>query len=99
MTGEKFSNIKSNCYVRIAHHHNNILNNYETSIDYYKKGIKLNQNNFYAHQGIASAYAILKRFNDALTHFNHAISLKPKDSFSKHWLIIIYEQVGNDDEY
>ena len=53
------------------------LEEYDKSIDKWKKALELNPKYFFAYNNLGNAFLNLKKYNEAITHFNKAIEIKP----------------------
>jgi len=92
LTGEKFKNIKSMCFVQYAKYLRN-KKDIEDAIIYYKRALNLNSDNYYAYWGVTVSLMEKGLFNEAIDTCNKAISIKSNTRlFSLQ--SIIYKALG-----
>lgn len=89
---EKFNDIKSMCFIDYANYLHD-KKNIEKSIEYYKKALRVNPNNYYAYGGLAGAFTEKRLFREALEYCNKAISIKKLDILICILLVVIYESL------
>lgn len=94
-TGENIKNIKSMCSVEYANYLDKKKNIQEAK-KYYNKAIILNDNNYYAYCGLASALLREKQLEQAIEYSKKANAIKPS-LWGYITLYIIYDSLGEAD--
>ncbi len=96
MTGHQINDIKSMCLVLYANylHDQKII---DRAIEYYYQAIKLNNENFYAYGGLASALIQKRQYEQALEYCRKAKSLHENILISI-LIFIILDLLGKPDE-
>lgn len=90
--GEKLHDIKSICFVDYANYLHD-KKDIEKAIEYYKKALRVNPNNYYAYGGLAGAFTEKRLFREALEYCNKAISIKKSAILIYILLVVIYESL------
>jgi Flp pilus assembly protein TadD len=69
--------------------------NYEVSIDYFKKALKIDKENYYVYNNLGYTYILKENYKEAKKYLNRAVSFNPEVSFIYNNLGIVYENLGN----
>ena len=68
---------------------------YDESINFFKRIIELDSENYRAHYNLGIAYFNLKRFEEALNSYNIALSIKPDHKHVYYNIGLLYEKTEN----
>jgi tetratricopeptide (TPR) repeat protein len=92
LTGENVKNIKSMCLVEYANYLHD-KKDIDDAINYYKRALRLNSNNYYAYWGVTAGLMEKGLFNQAIDSCNKAISIK---STTRLFILqsVIYNALG-----
>jgi tetratricopeptide (TPR) repeat protein len=94
--GEKLKQIRVACLVDCASYFYE-MKDFGTAVEYYKKALLLNPNDYYANIGLACTLVANKSFEESLASFEKAISIRKLDTRTLPWLFAVYEALGKED--
>ncbi len=94
--GNKVREIKLACIVDYAIHLYN-KKDFGKAIEYYKKSLFLDPNDYYANIGLAFALVANKSFEESLASFEKAISIRKPDIRTLPSLFVVYRALGKED--
>jgi tetratricopeptide (TPR) repeat protein len=91
--GEKYRDIKSQCFVDFANYLHD-KKNVEKARKYYERALTFNGANYYAYAGLATVSIENKKYQEALDYCTQAISIKDNDILMKFLLVVVYKSLG-----
>ncbi len=94
--GEKLKQIRVACLVDCASYFYE-MRDFEAAVEYCRKALLLNPDDYYANVGLACALIANKSFEESLASFEKAISIRKLDRRTLPWLFAVYEGLGKED--